>query len=147
MGYFLRQLSIAVTPLPGAAEEAEERVSKMQSERDIARERLLQAQLRMKRAYDKKGHMPLPGFKVNDWVWLSTKNLRLRRPSKKLADKWIGPFQITEVKETGSAVRLALPQRTRIHDVFNVSSVKLWKGRPGEEPEPPSDDPFNPEET
>ena len=36
-------------------------------------------------------------FKEGDWVWLSTKHIKQQRPSNKLADKFLGPFQVERV--------------------------------------------------
>ena len=36
-------------------------------------------------------------YQMEDQVWLNSKNIRTQRPSKKLNDKWIGPFTITEL--------------------------------------------------
>jgi len=52
-------------------------------------------------------------------VWLSTKNLKTFRPSKKLDQKKLGPFVILE-KIRQSSYRLQLPKSwNRIHPVFN----------------------------
>lgn len=61
---------------------------------------------------------------VGDWVWLHTANLRLpTRVSRKLAPKYVGPFQV--VAAVGSvSFRVALPSEYRIHDVFHVSVLK-----------------------
>jgi len=50
----------------------------------------------------------LPPFAVGDQVWLNTRNLRTRRPSKKLDFKQAGPFPIIE-KISSHAFRLGLP--------------------------------------
>ena len=38
-----------------------------------------------------------PSYQVGDQVWLNFKNIRTQRPFKKLDNKWIGPFTITEL--------------------------------------------------
>ena len=71
---------------------------------------------------------------------LSTKNLQLRRPSRKLSNKYEGPFQVEKaVGNHGLAYRLLLPPRVRIHPVFPVSVLEPYRAREGEEPEMPAD--------
>ena len=50
----------------------------------------------------------------------------LSRASKKLMEKWIGPYEVTRV--TPNAVELKLPKTLRIHPVVNVSRVKPYLG-------------------
>jgi hypothetical protein len=63
--------------------------------------------------------LPAPVFQPGDKVWLSARNLKTRRPSKKLDWKNIGPFEVIEPIGT-RAYRLALPDTMKIHDVFHV---------------------------
>ena len=43
-----------------------------------------------------KHQNPAPDYKVNQQVWLSTDNLHmLNHTSKKLTEKWIGPYEVT----------------------------------------------------
>src|SRR5438128_3198715 len=68
-----------------------------------------------------------PIYKISDQVWLSTDNLRmLNRASKKLTEKWIGPYEISSVLP--NAVELKLPKTLRIHPVVNISRVKPYLG-------------------
>ena len=62
--------------------------------RKDAQQRMLSAQQSQKRYYDKH-HKPIE-FARGDLVLLSTKNLQLRVPNKKLAPKFIGPFRVLE---------------------------------------------------
>ena len=67
---------------------------------------------------------PAPFYQMKDQVWLNSKNIRTQRPSKKLDDKWIGPFTI--IKLVGKrACRLELPATFQIHSVFHVSLLRL----------------------
>ena len=50
----------------------------------------------------------------------------LNRASKKLTEKWIGPYEVTQV--TPNVVKLKLPKTLRIHPVVNVSRVKPYLG-------------------
>jgi hypothetical protein len=95
---------------------------------------LQQAQASYAKFYNRK-HTPM-SFVEDDWVLLSAKNVRQRRPSNKLADKYLGPFQITEViGDSKMAYRLRLPTTYRIHDVFPVSLLEPFNRRKGEAPE------------
>ena len=50
----------------------------------------------------------------------------LNRASKKLTEKWICPYEVTQV--IPNAVELKLPKTLRIHLVVNVSHVKPYLG-------------------
>jgi len=67
-----------------------------------------------------------PKYKVGDKVWLSTKNLKLNRPAPKLAERFLGPYEVVEIVSP-SAIKLKLPVSWRKHPVVNVSEVRLWK--------------------
>src|SRR6476620_3944894 len=71
-------------------------------------------------------------YKEGDMVLLSTANLRTQEGTRKLIPKWVGPFEVREMVGK-AAVRLLLSHGyERIHDVFHVSLVKLFKPRNGE---------------
>jgi hypothetical protein len=62
---------------------------------------------------------------VGDRVWLLAKNIRTRRPSRKLDLKYYGPFPITE-RIDKQAYKLRLGDSVgRIHPVFHVSLLEL----------------------
>jgi hypothetical protein len=64
-----------------------------------------------------------------DLVALSTKNLKLKVPARKLAPRFIGPFRVLD-RIGRQAYRLALPnQYARIHNVFHVSLLEPWANR------------------
>ena len=95
------------------------------------------AKLSMKVQADKHQN-PAPDYKVGQQVWLSTDNLcMLNRASKKLTEKWTGPYEVTRV--TPNVVELKLPKTLRIHPVVNVSHVKPYLGPlPGQPVSQPS---------
>jgi uncharacterized Zn ribbon protein len=64
-----------------------------------------------------------PQLKKGDKVYLLTKNLKSKRPSKKLDHVKVGLFLIKEVKGAVN-YELNLPADTKIHLVFHVSLLK-----------------------
>ena len=74
-----------------------------------------------------KHHSVAPIYNIGDQVWLSMENLRmLNRASKKLTEKWIGPYEISSVMP--NAVKLKLLKTLCIHPVVNISWVKPYLG-------------------
>ena len=65
-------------------------------------------------------------YAVGDQVWLSTDNLRLPRASRKLSERWLGPYSIMKLVRT-NAVELCLPHSMRIHPVVNVFRMKPYR--------------------
>jgi hypothetical protein len=59
-------------------------------------------------------------------VWLEGRNLRLRYPSRKLAPRREGPFEIAQVISP-VAFRLQLPSTWKIHDVFHASLLSSYR--------------------
>jgi len=54
---------------------------------------------------------------------LNGRNIKTRRPSKKLDHKNYGPFQVEKIVSP-LAVRLTLPKKWKIHNVFHVLLFK-----------------------
>ena len=67
-----------------------------------ARERMIK--------YANTRRTPPLAYKVGDAVMLSTAHLTLKRPSRKLDQKFIGPFQIQQLISP-TVVRLTLPHK------------------------------------
>ena len=67
---------------------------------------------------------PPPRYRVGDKVWLSTRNIRTQRPSKKLDHKQIGPFTILDRIGTTS-YKLDLPPSMKIHPIFHSNLLRL----------------------
>ncbi|KJZ68289.1 hypothetical protein HIM_12318 [Hirsutella minnesotensis 3608] len=86
-------------------------------------------------------------FQEGDWVLISTRNLPLRRPTKKLTAKFVGPYQIEEVIGGHKlAYRLRLPSTVKIHNVLPISSLEPYQSR-DKQPVEPEDNPFIAETT
>ena len=61
-------------------------------------------------------------------AWLSSKHLVITPGlSRKLADKFVGPFEVLE-KVGALSFRLKLPSPWRVHDVFHVLQLKAAVG-------------------
>ncbi|KAL0147106.1 hypothetical protein M9458_057630 [Cirrhinus mrigala] len=68
-------------------------------------------------------HRPNHEFPPGSWVWLSTRDLRLRLPCRKLSPRYVGPFKLIK-QITPISYRLALPSQYRISPTFHVSLLK-----------------------
>jgi len=66
-----------------------------------------------------------PEYKVGNKVWLSTKNLNVDRPSRKLTEHQLGPYEIVKIIFL-NAVKLKLPASFKIHNVINVSHIRPY---------------------
>ena len=67
---------------------------------------------------------PAPDFKVGDKVFVKAAHFRTTRPSKKLSEKNLGPFDII-AKVGHSSFTLRLPDQLRaVHPVFHVSQLE-----------------------
>ncbi|MBW0523173.1 hypothetical protein O181_062888 [Austropuccinia psidii MF-1] len=100
--------------------------TKIQSvQKDVKRE-LEVAINRFKRYADKCRESP-PVFNPGDMVWLSSKNIKSTRPTKKLSQRWLGPFPILK-KVSTHAYHLKLPSQWKsIHPVFHISLLEPVK--------------------
>ena len=100
-----------------SATEFVERMKKVHKEAEAA---LRKTQEEMK-WYADRGRKETEKWKKGDRVLLSTKNLVFKeRPSKKLTERYMGPYAIEEVVSSNT-VKLQLPSSMRIHLVVNVS--------------------------
>jgi hypothetical protein len=67
----------------------------------------------------------VPNYSKGDLVMLSGKNIRTRRPCKKLDHELHGPFEIAEIISK-SAVCLNRPTKWKVHKVFHVSLLESF---------------------
>ena len=110
----------------GKVESATEFVEKMKKVHEEAEAALRKMQEEMKK-YADKGRKEMEKWKKGDQILLSTKDLVFKeRPSKKLTERYVGPYAIEEVVSS-NAVKLRLPSSMRIHLVVNVSWIVRYK--------------------
>jgi len=65
-----------------------------------------------------------PDFKIGSQVYVKAQFFRMTRPSKKLSDKFLGPYEILALPGTHS-VTLRLPDSLRaVHPVFHISMLE-----------------------
>jgi hypothetical protein len=72
-------------------------------------------------------HHRASDLELGQKVWLSTQNLPLRVGTRKLAEKWTGPFELV-AQVSPEAWRLKLPGTWKVHDVFHSSQLKPATG-------------------
>ena len=106
-----------------SATEFVEKMKKVQEETGVA---LRKTQEEMKR-YADRGKRETGVWKRGDRVLLNTKDLVFKeRPSKKLTERYVGPYAIEEVV-LSNVVKLRLPSSMRIHLVVNVCWIVRYK--------------------
>ena len=83
--------------------------------------------------------LPAPEFKIGDKAYVKAKFFRTTRPSKKLSDKSLGPYEII-AKPSRASFTLRLPPEFRaVHPVYHVSMLEPApvSAIPGRTTEPP----------
>ncbi|OJD25597.1 hypothetical protein ACJ73_03034 [Blastomyces percursus] len=86
-----------------------------------------------KKYYD-QCHIPKT-FSIGDWVMLRSKNITTLRPSRKLDHRFLGPFQIIDIRGKQAYKLRLTPQYRGIHPVFHVSLLEPYHARDGKIPE------------
>src|SRR6202012_2478072 len=117
-------LALDVTVRDSNAHDFSRELSELHS---YCREQIAIAQTQYKGPADRR-RSPIPKeFVPGALVWLNSKNIKTKRPSKKLDHKRLGPFEI-ESKISDNAFRLILPHSMRLlHPVFHVSLLSLHR--------------------
>lgn len=105
----------------------------------LLQETMARTQEYNKKMYDRKKRGQLL-LEPGNQVWLSTSNLRMACPSRKLGPRFMGPFSVKR-KINDVAYELVLPNSLKIHPVFHVSLLKpvipnSFSGRNTGPPEP-----------
>ena len=86
---------------------------------------LTKAQTEIKK-YADRNKKESPKFKISNQGLLSTTNLSITSLTKKLDNKWIGPYIITRILPNGNAVTLDLARDLTIHKTINITSIRSF---------------------
>jgi hypothetical protein len=80
-----------------------------------------------KEAY-KDGKKTAEEFKIYNMVWLNSEDIKVHIPSKKLSNKYLGPFEIIKhIRDLD--YKLKLPQDLhQLHNNFHINKLYHWKG-------------------
>ena len=113
----------------GEVPAAKERIKEIDSVRQELTKRW-QGVLDSQAKFYNKNHQQQE-FQQGDLVLLLAKNLKQKRPNRKLSDKAIGPFRVRR-RIGKQAYHLWLPPAYRIHPVFHVSLLEPYKRRKGD---------------
>ena len=89
-----------------------------------AKSSITQAQETMKQ-YADRNRAEVPQYKIEDKVMISTQDLALERPSRKLSELWIGPYPIIGIVNE-NAVTLQLPPILKIHPTISTHWLKPY---------------------
>jgi hypothetical protein len=96
-------------------------INKMTEIWNFIKKKLANAQKNQKRYVDQKRTFSSE-YEVEDMIWLSTKNIKTERSSKKLNYKWIESYKIKKIIR--DACQLDLSQSMKIHDTFYISLLR-----------------------
>ena len=103
--------------------KAQDFVTDLQELHDQLRITIRESQDRIQQFAD-KNRIPPPEFKIGDKAFVKAKFFRTTRPSKKLSEKYLGPYDI--ISQVGPlSWTLRLPDSMRaVHPVFHVSMLE-----------------------
>ena len=104
------------------AEEANAFSEKMSEIEGLIRDEMRWAQAVYEETTN-RSRAPAPAYRVGDEVWLDTRHIETRRPSKKLDWKNIGKLRVVQVVSP-HAYKLNLPESMKIHPVFHTSLLR-----------------------
>jgi hypothetical protein len=98
-------------------QKASDITDKMRNIWNFIKQKLANSQNTQKRYADSKRNSSSE-YKLNDLIWLFTKNIKIDRSFKKLDHKWIDLYKIKRILR--EACQLDLSQSMKIHDTFHT---------------------------
>lgn len=114
------------TPNPAVADFVQHMETTIAQAQDTIR------QNQIKRADRQFPKFQPPTFQAGDKVLLSTENLNLQLPSKKLAPRWIGPLTILQLRGPTAVILQIPPRLQRLSPLQNVCYLRKYTARPPE---------------
>src|SRR5258708_26689366 len=124
---------------PSSSSEAQCYVADLEQLHSQLNASITEAQERYQKAADCQW-IPSPAFRIGDRVYVKAKFFRTTRPSRKLVEKNLGPFEIIGTPGM-HPITVRLPQQFRgVHPVFHVSQLEPTFPNPfphREQPPPP----------
>src|SRR6267154_199094 len=102
---------------------AEEHIKNLQKMREEA---LACHNIAMQRMAERTHGAKFVPWKIGDKVWLSAAHLLIKLPSRKLAPKRYGPFEVVEVLSP-ITFKLRLPKTWKVHPTFHASELSSYR--------------------
>jgi hypothetical protein len=113
-----------VPPGPQLSQDAQEYTVNLQELHSNLKEWIKKSQDNSAVQWSRK-HLPAPTFQPGEKVLLNAEDIVTTRPSKKLSNRYLGPYEVVKQVST-HAYRLKLPSNSKIHDVFHVNKLEPY---------------------
>jgi hypothetical protein len=102
-------------------QKAENIAEKMRNIWNFTKKTLVNAQKIQKKYANKKRKNSFE-YKINDMIWLFTKNIKIERLFRKLDHKWIESYKVKKILK--DVCQLNLSSSMKIHNTFHISLLR-----------------------